>query len=60
VRVLRRPGAENLQELVRAGVLGIMPLEGGMAAGTGAAGRAAALAAAWVFVRRLSRKGRVT
>jgi hypothetical protein len=60
VRVLRRPAAENLQRLVRAGVLGIMPLEGGMAAGAGAVGRAAVLVAAWIFARRFSRKGRIT
>lgn len=60
VRALREPEAKNLQRLVGTGVLGIMPLEGGMAAGKGAAGRAVVLAAGWAVAGRLARKGRVT
>ena len=57
---LRDPRAKNLQKVVGAGVLGLMPLEGGMLASSGAPGRAAALAVAWPLARHLARKRSVT
>lgn len=57
---VRDPGAKNLQRVVGAGVLGLMPLEGGMLAAAGAAGRALAVAAAWPLARHLARKRSVT
>lgn len=56
----RQPSPENLQKVVGAGVLGLMPLEAGMLAGAGKPGRAIVLAAAWRLARRLARKRSVT
>ena len=57
---LKTPNASNLQRIVGAGVLGLMPLEVGMLAGAGALGRAAVLAAGWRLARKLARKRPVT
>jgi 4-hydroxybenzoate polyprenyltransferase len=57
---LKTPNASNLQRIVGAGVLGLMPLEAGMLAGAGALGRAAVLAAGWPLARKLARKRPVT
>lgn len=60
---VRDPRAKNLQKVVGAGVLGLMPLEGGMLVASGAPGApggAAALAAAWPLARHLARKRSVT
>jgi UbiA prenyltransferase family len=59
-KAIREPSAENLQQVVGAGVLGLMPLEAGMLAGAGGIGKAATLAAGWRFARQLSRKRAVT
>lgn len=60
VAAIRDPRAKNLQKVVGAGVLGLMPLEGGILAASGAGVRAAALAAAWPLARRLAKKRPVT
>ena len=59
-KAIREPSAENLQRVVGAGVLGLMPLEAGMLAGAGGIGKAATLAAGWRFARQLSRRRAVT
>lgn len=59
-KAIREPSAENLQRVVGAGVLGLMPLEAGMLAGAGGTGKAATLAAGWRFARQLSRRRAVT
>jgi 4-hydroxybenzoate polyprenyltransferase len=59
-KAIREPSAENLQRVVGAGVLGLMPLEAGMLAGAGGIGKAATLAAGWRFARQLSRWRAVT
>jgi len=56
----RQPSPENLQKVVGAGVLGLMPLEAGMLAGAGKPGLAAVLATGWRLARRLARKRSVT
>ena len=56
----RQPSPENLQKVVGAGVLGLMPLEAGLISGAGKPGRAAVLAAGWLLARRLARKRSVT
>ena len=60
IAAIRDPRAKNLQRVVGAGILGLMPLEGGMLAASGAMGRAAAIAAAWPLARHLARKRSVT
>lgn len=60
LKAVQRPSAKNLQRVVGAGVLGLMPLEGGMLAGAGAVGKAVALAAGWRVARRLAQKRSVT
>jgi hypothetical protein len=57
---IKAPNASNLQRVVGAGVLGLMPLEAGMLAGAGALGRAAVLAASWRLARKLARERPVT
>ncbi len=59
-KALHKPSAENLQRVVGAGVLGLMPLEAGMLAGAGGIGKAATLAAGWRLARRLARRRAVT
>jgi len=59
-KAIREPSAENLQRVVGAGVLGLMPLEAGMLAEAGGIGKAATLAAGWRFARQLSRRRAVT
>lgn len=59
-KAIREPSAENLQRVVGAGVLGLMPLEAGMLAGAGGIGKAATLAAGWRFACQLSRRRAVT
>jgi hypothetical protein len=59
-KAIREPSAENLQRVVGAGVLGLMPLEAGMLAGAGGIGKAATLAAGWRFARQLSQRRAVT
>lgn len=56
----RKPDAKNLQRVVGAGVLGIMPLEAAMLAGLGSTGKAAVLTAGWRLARRLARRRSVT
>ena len=60
VAAVKDPSAKNLQKVVGAGILGLMPLEGGMLAAAGATGRALAVAAAWPLARHLARKRSVT
>lgn len=60
IAAIRTPRAKNLQRVVGAGILGLMPLEGGMLAASGAVGRALAVAAAWPVARHLARKRSVT
>lgn len=54
------PAPKNLQKIVGSGVLGLMPLEAGMLAGSGRPGRAVLLGAGWWLARRLARKRSVT
>lgn len=60
IAAIRDPRAKNLQRVVGAGILGLMPLEGGMLAGSGAMGRALAVAAAWPIARHFARRRSVT
>jgi UbiA prenyltransferase family len=60
IGAIKTPSASNLQKIVSSGVLGLMPLEAGMLAGTGALGKAAVLAAGWRLARKLARKRSVT
>ncbi len=57
---VRDPSPSRLQRAVGAGVLGLMPLEAGLLAGTGAIAPAAAVATAWPLARRLARRRSVT
>jgi 4-hydroxybenzoate polyprenyltransferase len=56
----RDPSPQRLQRAVGTGVLGLMPLEAAMLAGTGQAAAAGAVAAAWPLARRLARRRSVT
>ncbi len=49
-----------MQRAVGAGILGLMPLEAGMLAGTGALAPAAGIAALWPLARRAAKKRAVT
>jgi hypothetical protein len=60
LKAIRKPSAENLQRVVGAGVLGLMPLEAGILAGDGSIGKAATLAAGWRLARRLAQRRAVT
>lgn len=60
ISAIRNPRAKNLQKVVGAGVLGLMPLEGGILAASGALGGASALAAGWPLALSLARKRSVT
>jgi hypothetical protein len=56
----RDPSPARVQGAVGAGVLGLVPLQAGLVAGTGAAVPAAGVAALWPLARRLSRRKAVT
>jgi UbiA prenyltransferase family len=56
----RDPSPAWLQRAVGTGVLGLMPLEAAMLAGTGQAAAAAVVAAAWPLARGLARRRPVT
>ena len=60
VDAARDPSPERTQRAVGAGVLGLMPLEAGMLAGTGAFAPAAAVAGLWPLARSLARRRSVT
>jgi hypothetical protein len=53
---VRDPGPLQLQRAVRAGILGMMPLQASLTAGAGALWAAVPVAAAFPLARRLSRK----
>ncbi len=54
------PSPERLQRAVGTGILGLIPLEAGLLAGTGAPAQAAAVAGLWPVARKLARKRAVT
>jgi 4-hydroxybenzoate polyprenyltransferase len=54
------PSPARLQRVVGTGVLGLMPLEGGLLASAGALPAAAALTGGWALARRLARRRDVT
>ncbi len=54
------PSPARMQRAVGAGILGLMPLEAGMLAGTGALAPAAGIAALWPLARRAAKKRAVT
>jgi hypothetical protein len=56
----REPSPERLQRAVGAGVLGLMPLEASLLAGTGALVPAGGVAALWPVARALARRRSVT
>jgi 4-hydroxybenzoate polyprenyltransferase len=56
----RDPSPDRLQGAVGAGVLGLMPLQAGLVAGTGSPAPAAGVAALWPLARRLARRRSVT
>jgi hypothetical protein len=56
----REPSPERLQRAVGTGVLGLMPLEAGLLAGSGALPQAGGIAALWPFARSLARRRSVT
>jgi UbiA prenyltransferase family len=56
----RDPSPERLQRAVGASVLGLMPLEAGLLAGTGALVPAGGVAALWPLARALARRRAVT
>jgi 4-hydroxybenzoate polyprenyltransferase len=60
VAAARRPDAARLQRMVGAGVLGLMPLQGGLLMVCGRPRAAAAIVAAWPLARRAARKAAVT
>jgi 4-hydroxybenzoate polyprenyltransferase len=56
----RDPSPERLQRAVGTGVLGLMPLEAGLIAGSGALAQAGGIAALWPLARSLARRRSVT
>ena len=54
------PSPERVRRAVGTGVLGLMPLEAGLAAGAGALAPAAGIALAWPLARTLARRRSVT
>jgi 4-hydroxybenzoate polyprenyltransferase len=56
----RDPSPARLQRAVGAGILGLIPLEAGLLAGTGSVVPAAGVATLWPLARRASRKRAVT
>lgn len=56
----RDPSPQRLQRAVGVSVLGLMPLEAGLLAGSGAALPAGAVAALWPFARSLARRRSIT
>jgi UbiA prenyltransferase family len=57
---IREPTPARLQKAVGAGIMGLMPLEAGLLAGTGSLVPAAGVAALWPLARRAARKRAVT
>jgi UbiA prenyltransferase family len=57
---IAKPSPQRLQRAVGAGVLGLMPLEGGLLAGAGALAPAAVVASLWPLAGRLARRRSVT
>lgn len=60
VEATRDPSATRLQRVVGAGVLGLIPLEAAMLAGTGRPATAGGVATLWPLARQLSRRRSVT
>ncbi len=59
-RAARDPSPARLQRAVGAGILGLMPLEGALVAGSGAVAPAVGVAGLWPLARALARRRAVT
>jgi hypothetical protein len=57
---IRDPSPARLQKAVGAGIMGLMPLEAGLLAGTGSVVPAAGVAALWPLARRAAKRRTVT
>src|SRR5690349_9556087 len=60
VDAIEQPTPARLQKSVGAGIMGLMPLEAGLLAGSGSLGPAAGVAALFPLARKLSRRRKVT